>query len=418
MSAPMTPAPVPRRFELDDPAPGLRWLASMPDSVDLSAFEVTEIWALVALATQGRLDGPTPIRRQSSQGSKTEQFALAVGFEDALEGRPSRPASEVSRTFPLTRINRRTATEPIADDIARRIVVADEHEDARKSTYYVLNELLRNVLQHSRDSLGGIVAAQRNDRGRNLDRPFIQVAVADGGIGIQESLLPFHKTLTDPREALTKAIEPHISGTFGEGESGSAQSQNAGMGLFFISEMTKLVGGRLLIASRGASLILEGRPGAEEGESHHLKFLERGLGFSGTLVAFEMPEEEQAHDDMMETIRTKARERAPKRALHHWLKFEEPDPEVLGQRFMIQTIKEDAAKAAEMGARISQRLMERRPVALDFTGVSVSTQSFLHALLYQSLRLAWALQVPIHVVQAEPAVRSSLEFVENYALGG
>ena len=244
------------------------------------------------------------------------------------------------------------------------------------------------------------------------------MAVADSGIGIQESLLPFHKTLTEPRQALAKAIEPHISGTFGEGESGSAQSQNAGMGLFFISEMTKLVGGRLLIASRGASLVLEGRPGNEEGESHHLKFLERGLGFNGTLVAFEMPEEEQAHDDMMETIRTKAKERAPKRALHHWLKFEEPGPEVLGERFMVQTIKEDAAKAAEMGARIGQRLMERRPVALDFTGVSVSTQSFLHALLYQSLRLAWALQVPIHVVHAEPAVRSSLEFVENYALGG
>src|SRR5262249_23275038 len=138
------------------------------------------------------------------------------------------------------------------------------------------------------DPLGGIVAAQRNDRGRNSDRPFIQVAVADGGIGIQESLLPLHKTLTDPREALVKALEPHISGTFEEGESGSAQ--NAGMGLFFISEMTKLVGGRLLIASRGAALVLEGMLGVEEGESHHLRFLERGLGFNGTLVAFEMPE--------------------------------------------------------------------------------------------------------------------------------
>lgn len=412
----MTPAPAPRRFELDDPAPGLRWLASQPDSVDLSAFDVTEIWALVAIATQGRLDGQTPIRLGASQSSNTARFALAVGYEDALVGRPSRPASEVSRTFPLTRIDRRTATEPIADDISRRIVAGNEHEDARKSTYYVLNELLRNVLQHSRDPLGGIVAAQHNDRGRHSDRPSIQVAVADGGIGIQESLLPLHKTLTDPREALVKALEPHISGTFEEGESGSAQ--NAGMGLFFISEMTKLVGGRLLIASKGASLVLEGTPGVEEGESHHLKFLDRGLGFSGTLVAFEMPEEEQAYDDMMETIRAKAKERTPKRATHKWLRFEETPPDVLGQRFVIQAIREDAAKAAEMGGRISQRLMEGRPVALDFTGVSVSTQSFLHALLYQALRLAWALKVPIYVVHAEPAVRSTLELVENYALGG
>jgi len=410
----MTPAPAPRRFELDDPDPGLRWLASQPDSVELSAIDVAEVWALVAMATQGRLDGAAPLRLHPGQTSNTGRFASAVGFEDALQGHPSRPASEASRTFPLTRIDQRTETEPIADNIARRIVVGNEHDDARKSTYYVLNELLRNVLQHSRDRLGGIVAAQRNEGGRNSQRPFIQVAVADGGIGIQESLLPLHRALTDPREALVKALEPHISGTFEEGESGSAQ--NAGMGLFFISEMTKLVGGRLLVASRGASLVLEGTPGAEEGESHHLRFLDRGLGFNGTLVAFEMPEEEQAYDDMMETIRAKAKERTPKRATHQWLKFEEPPPEA--QRLMIQAIRESSTKAAEMGGRISQRLMEGKPVALDFTGIAVSTQSFLHALLYQALRLAWALKVPIYVVHADPAVRSTLELVENYALGG
>ena len=368
------------------------------------------------MATQGRLDGPAPLRLNANQGSSTARFALAVGFENALQGQPPRPASEATRTFPLTRIDQRTPTEPIASDISRRIVVDSEYEDARKSTYYVLNELLRNVLQHSQDRLGGIVAAQRNEGGRNAERPFIQVAVADGGIGIQKSLLPLHRALTDPREALVKALEPHISGTFEEGESGSAQ--NAGMGLFFISEMTKLVGGRLMIASGGAALVLEGRPGAEDGESHHLRFLDRGLGFNGTLVAFEMPEEEQTYDEMMTTIRAKARERTPRRATHKWLRFDEPPPEVMTQRFMIQIIREDSAKAAEMGERISQRLMEGRAVALDFTGIAVSTQSFLHALLYKAIRLAWALKVPVHAIHAEPAVRSDLELVENYALGG
>jgi len=71
-----------------------------------------------------------------------------------------------------------------------------------------------------------------------------------------------------------------------------------------------------------------------------------------------------------------------------------------------------------MSEEISQRLLERKPVAIDFTGVAAGTQSFLHALLYQPLRLGGALKVPIFVLRAEPKVRGWLELVESYALGG
>ena len=50
--------------------------------------------------------------------------------------------------------------------------------------------------------------------------------------------------------------------------------------------------------------------------------------------------------------------------------------------------------------------------------VRVCTQSFLHALLHEAVRLAWARKVPMHVVNATPAVRAQLEFVESYSLGG
>ena len=124
------------------------------------------------------------------------------------------------------------------------------------SSNHFLNELLRNVVQHSRDPLGGVVGAQLSFGGRNTGKPAVQVVVADAGIGIPASLQSRHTSLSDPQEALEKALWPHFSSTFDEGETGN--SQNAGMGLFFIAEMTKLVGGRLVIASRGATLILEG----------------------------------------------------------------------------------------------------------------------------------------------------------------
>jgi hypothetical protein len=57
-------------------------------------------------------------------------------------------------------------------------------------------------------------------------------------------------------------------------------------------------------------------------------------------------------------------------------------------------------------------------MALDFTGLELCTQSWLHPLMYEPVRLAWALRVPIHVIGAQPAVREGLRFLETYALGG
>lgn len=53
---------------------------------------------------------------------------------------------------------------------------------------------------------------------------------------------------------------------------------------------------------------------------------------------------------------------------------------------------------------------------LNFEGMEIATQSFLHALLFESLRVAWALRVPIYVRNAAAAVREGLDFLESYAL--
>ena len=57
-------------------------------------------------------------------------------------------------------------------------------------------------------------------------------------------------------------------------------------------------------------------------------------------------------------------------------------------------------------------------IVLDFGGMDIVTQSYLHALLFSALRLAWARQSFIYVVNASSSVRSGIELVEDYALGG
>jgi anti-sigma regulatory factor (Ser/Thr protein kinase) len=412
----MTPVMIPSRLELDDPVLFLRWLGTDPVGVDLGSIDPVEMWGLVALSTLGRPQGSAPLRVRTDWTSRSCQFARAVGFDDLIDGRPVSGPGEPGRTVKLTRIRTSDTTEPLADSISRLLITENRFEDTRRTVYYVLNELLRNVVQHSRDPLGGVVGAQVNWGGRNADRPAVQVAVADSGIGIPASLLSRHRSLTDPREALARSLWPHVSSTFDEGETGSAQ--NAGMGLFFIAEMTKLVGGRLVIASRGATLILKGD---EQFEDPHgvTSFLEPGVGFPGTLVAFEMPSEaEQNYDAMIETIRERARERTPRRAVHKWLAFEEPPSGA--QKFIVRQSRiEDTVEAQRFAEeKLIPRLFRREPVVLDFGGIPVCTQSYVHALLFEPLRIAWARKAKIYILNAQPAVRSTLELLENYALGG
>ncbi|HCF62714.1 MAG TPA: hypothetical protein DFS52_32585 [Myxococcales bacterium] len=406
--------PLPSKWTLDNPSPLLRWLSAGPSSFSFDSVQIAEAWSLVALGTLGRQERPSSFPVQLSTDSATGRFAYAIGLEDVLRGTPPVGPGQEGRTVKLTRVKRFDEIEADADKIARLLFPGAARRDTALTIKYVLIELLRNVVQHSQDPLGGVVAAQLNDRGRNLERPAVQVAVGDAGVGVHASLLPKHPKLTSAQAALDRALWPHISGTFEEGESGTLE--NAGMGLFFIAEMTKLLAGTLLIASRGATLVLRGDP--EFGDRHDIRFLESGAEFPGTLVAFEIPESSvEDKDGLFEVIRERARTRAPRRAIHRWLKFEEPPASV--QRFLVQLAVENTGEALEFAAKhLLPRLMAKQPVGLDFRGIPVLTQSFLHSLLYEPLRVAWALRTEIYIVNAEPAVRSNLELLQNYALGG
>lgn len=415
----------PKRLSLDDPGPLLRWLGTQPDSISLDSVEVAEIWGLVALAALARLrrwnpqtgllEGRTPLRVDISSAHHASRFAHAIGFKDVTEGKFPVTEGEAGRTVKLTRITDFKEIEPAATKISKLLIPDDDSPDIRRTIYYVIVELLRNVVQHSEDRLGGIVAAQRNDRGRNRERPVIQVAVADGGIGIPEHLRRQHPSLTEPQEALDKALWPHFSGTFEEGLTGTLE--NAGMGLFFIAEMAKLLAGELLIASRGATLLLKGDP--EFQERHDLSFLKpKGTGYPGTLVAFELPyQEDLEYEHLIETIRERAKARTPMRAIHRWIRYDLA--RVKTQRFVVQIAVEDTSEAIKFSKdKLVPRILEKQAIELDFQGIPICTQSFLHALLYEPLRLAWALRVPIYVTNVQPAVRSNLELLQNYALGG
>lgn len=406
----------PKRLTLDNVGEFLHWL-NASEKCSFEDVDIAEIWSLVALGALGRKERTEATSIEALPLSSAGRFAYAVGLEDVIKGTPPIVPGQEGRTVKLTRVSRPEEIEPDAEKISRLLFPAFNREETRHTIKYVIIELLRNVVQHSQDPLGGVIAGQYCDRGRHQSCPSIQVAVADAGIGIQASLLPKHPTLSEPEAALDRALWPHISGAFEEGESGSLE--NAGMGLFFIAEMAKRLAGTLVIASHGATLKLVGDP--NYGNAHQISFEEpKGVGFPGTLVAFEIADNAVVDTDgLFEVIRIHARERAPRRAIHRWLSFENPSLDADVQKFVIQLAIENTRDAMDYAAKhLTPRLMAKKSIALDFRNIPILTQSFLHALLYEPLRIAWAMKTKIYVINAGPAVKSNLELLQNYALGG
>lgn len=418
--APLSPATVDvapaDAISFDGPEPFLSWVSADWDRIprlDFERLRYTDVWALVALGSLGLDERERrPPFQMSGQGN-TARFAHALGL-DALSGGSEPTFDEPTRTVRLTRVRKVDEIEPTAERMASLIISEQGSYDVRRAVRYVLVELLRNVLQHSGDPLGAVAAAQRMGPAQRRQRPMIQLAVADAGIGIPRSLRRAHPHLVDYRQALERALLPHISGTFAEGLTGSFE--NAGLGLYMISEMARQTGGRMLIATTGAALVLQGKSGDAPANPRFLQ--PTGTGFPGTLVSFEIPTDAvQDYNTLMQAILRKAGERTPKRVADRWLAFEAAPADA--ERVPLLAARENTVIAGEVGRlQIRPALLQQRAVELDFAGIDLCTQSWLHALLFEPVRLAWALRVPIHIVNADPAVREGLRFLEAYALGG
>ncbi|HLQ37103.1 MAG TPA: hypothetical protein VK348_04850 [Planctomycetota bacterium] len=403
------------RFLLEDPTTFLTWLAARRQDgwASLDDVEVAQVFAIAATAALARHDGKELLHLAKATESGAARFAHALGIDEVLEGESEREPTERDRTVTLTRVRVRGQTEAVTKSIVNLMLPSQPSTDAANLFWFVLVELLRNVVQHSQDPAGGIVVAQRNDAGPYEGAPALQVVVVDNGIGIFEALRRTRPLVQTPAEALTHALEPHVSGTFVEGESGTVE--NAGLGLFFISEMAKKTKGRLLLASRGATYFLDRFHSAN---TQPVITNGSASDYPGTLVVFETAlSQVGSYDEIIKEIHSVAAKRTPKRITYRWLRFEEAPAGVM--RVLVDVAAEDTTAAHSFSSKhLEPKLLRRESVALDFRNIRVCTQSFLHALLHECVRLAWARKVPMYVINATPTVRAQLEFVEGYSLGG
>jgi hypothetical protein len=404
----------PSRLTLSEHEGVLAWLESGAYlALDLDAVQNVHIWSLVALASLAARSSRQAERIEVRMGNEaTSRFAHAVGFDPRIGVTPRRVIGEQKRTVPLRRVKRFEEIEKVANELSHLLVQSPDAEETRQTIYYILVEFLRNAVQHSGDPLGAVVGAQLMDKTKEYKkRPMIQVAVADAGIGVLASLSTMHPEIVDPHQALAMAQQPWVSSQFAQGLLGA--KENAGLGLYFTTEMAKRTAGRFLIASRGGSIFLQGDQNFEQ--HHHIQ--DENPGFSGTVVVFELPLGEiEDHAGLIEVIHQSARARIPTNLGIRWFRFID-SPQDNAFRINVRVGAEDTVHAQRLvDEQFLPRIARQQPIQIDFLGLRVCTQSYLHALLFTTLRAAFDAQVPIFVSNASPAIRSSLDFLESYAL--
>ena len=84
----------------------------------------------------------------------------------------------------------------------------------------------------------------------------------------------------------------------------------------------------------------------------------------------------------------------------------------------LKVANENTAVAEEFSNKYLIPNIERgKSLCLDFSGFKIMTQSFLHAVLFRTLKLAYEKQVQIYAKNLTPAVKDCLLLLEWYTLG-
>lgn len=271
---------------------------------------------------------------------------------------------------------------------------------------YVLSELLYNTLEH------GIAFFEDSDSWNKrlpsliqftwyVKRNEIQFIVADVGMGIRRHLVQTYPEIEDDEQALRKAIQPQVSGTFGKSDPYTSKN-NAGMGLFLSTNIVRRLRADMHIVSGNAVLHVS----PADVTTRRLEY-----AWPGTFALVSIGLEEQAgfdlHSLMAEFRQAASREQEAKSKADNEGTFYVHVTNHFGP------YPEDKSAAIKYRDRMLLPEVESgKKVLLDFEGVVSSPHSFLNALLATPIkRLGMSSFKRIKVINAKPDIRETIDFI-------
>jgi anti-sigma regulatory factor (Ser/Thr protein kinase) len=213
-----------------------------------------------------------------------------LGVKTPISVNPHEPAG---RFVTLSQIQTNPELNNFVTDVGPLLHASPEDT---KSIKYVLFELVRNVLEHSKSATGAFVCAQVTSKGRLL------IGVADGGRGVKSAMDFFHPT-DSHQSAIDLAFRPGITGTtpsFGGNET------NGGAGLFFMksmavrarTHMVMVTGDTLMKLLTSPSMAINARL-----DQDRITWRQFDPGFIGTAVGIDLQVTGSEFEDLLADIR-------------------------------------------------------------------------------------------------------------------
>lgn len=271
---------------------------------------------------------------------------------------------------------------------------------------YVLSELLYNTLEH-----GVAFFEDSNSWNKRLPsliqftwyvkRNELQFIVGDVGMGIRRHLSQTYPDIEDDEQALRKAIQPQISGTFGRLDP-YTNKNNAGMGLFLSTNIVRRLRADMHIVSGNAVLHVS----PADVTTRRLEYPWPG---TFALVSIELGKQAgfDLHSLMSEFREAASREQSAKS------KAEDEGTFYLSMANYFGPYPEDKSAAIKFRDRnLLPAISEGKKILLDFDGVISSPHSFLNALLASPVKqLGMFSYKKIKIINAQPDIRETIDFI-------
>lgn len=375
--------------------------------LDFRANRFIEPWALtqfVAWALWVRKEFHIPVRIEVDPANRANTYVLSMGIEHVLDSGESTP--EWDDSSQNTGLHVLRSHGDVARFVSSAAVLGEgPTKDALDALQYGMAELGRNVIQHADSPVGGIAMAQYFPEARAM-----QISICDWGQGVRLSLARNYPELRTDIEALKLAVLPHASGATSD-LGPYASLDNAGLGLFFCKEIAWRAGGSFWLASNAALL---GVQGDDEGAQHRI--YRRINALPGTSVTMHFRGDGEADfGDLLhicQVLAGQARASSGRAALDF---LDELPEEFDGLRIPVLGFLENNDEAARVRrAQIIPAIHDGRWVVLDFADVRFATQSFVHVLLSEPLRIAGSL-FRVSFLNCTRATIEAIQTVAAYA---
>ncbi|MNU24480.1 hypothetical protein D3C71_128040 [compost metagenome] len=163
--------------------------------------------------------------------AKSRPYLLRMGLINELNPHHGLEIVEHEETGRFIKARQIKNSEELSQFITDMVPLLHTTPEQAYPIKYVMSELVRNVLEHSKSEVGAIVCAQYFKKSNR-----IAIGVADRGMSVK---LAINKSYTakDDKEALQLAMRPGITGT--TTKIGGTE-YNAGAGLFFTKSIAKV----------------------------------------------------------------------------------------------------------------------------------------------------------------------------------